>query len=431
MIIDFLKKLFAAIWESITKKDAPILKPSEPAGEQLELPTYLPLAWEKNHTERVPWSTYTLKRIEELWPSLSKVKDMTYFRSDWHELTKREQINVFGEFIAWLAYYESSWDPKASSTDVGEEDDINTHSRGLLQVSQVDQANYKVWSLDPTGKKYSYTAAELLEPIKNINLGLMLLACLIEKDGLLRRKRGNWITWATLAPGNQYDKSVVIAAKVNAFPIKANRKPAKTPQEPSNTPRLPDKAEATPITPPWMTEAKKYSGKTETDPTFSKFMIGRIKALFGMVTNTIATSTWAWCGFAIAVALSGASYDYQKNGEMATYGTVINWKQDGIPEGAIVRINHKLDCSSESSNHVSMANGDCAPGDLTKSGATIDLYGGNQGNTWKVSNYSAKEICNVRWPTKPSDPNVKWIAPRKITKSVKCTSAKTSNETTR
>jgi hypothetical protein len=38
MIIDFLKKLFAAIWESITKKQAPVLKVPE-AGEQLELTT--------------------------------------------------------------------------------------------------------------------------------------------------------------------------------------------------------------------------------------------------------------------------------------------------------------------------------------------------------------------------------------------------------
>lgn len=182
--------------------------------------------------------------------------------------------------------------------------------------------------------------------------------------------------------------------------------------------------------PPWYVFALQFKGKNENDPAFSKFMVPKWK-LFGMDLGTIAQSWAAWCGLAMAVALSGVGVDYARNGELArnwaTYGVAINWKIDGIPQGAIVHINHGLNCSSSSSNHVAQAEGDCTAADLLKAGATIDLYGGNQGNTWKVSTYSAKEICNVRWPKDVKD----FPPPGKITESVNCTSKKSAGESTR
>lgn len=180
-------------------------------------------------------------------------------------------------------------------------------------------------------------------------------------------------------------------------------------------------------TPKWFLYAKTFSGKKETDSKFAAFMIPFWKKLFGRSIGTIGAGG-AWCGLAVAVALAGAGYDWQKNGEMArnwkNYGQEINWKQDGIPQGAVVQVNHSFNCSSGSNNHVSMANGDCSPADLAKSGATIDLYGGNQGNTWKVSTYSVREICAVRWPKEESKPS-------KIDKSNGCSSGSRDNESTR
>jgi hypothetical protein len=130
------------------------------------------------------------------------------------------------------------------------------------------------------------------------------------------------------------------------------------------------------------------------------------------------------------------------------YGEAIEWRVNGIPQGAFVWINHNFNCSPGSSgNHISQADGDCAAGDLVemvkdssgvyqpvvKKGATINLYGANQQNTWKTSTYPVKEICAVRWPKKPTDPKQMkaWIPPRKITKSINCTSGKIGKESTR
>jgi len=203
--------------------------------------------------------------------------------------------------------------------------------------------------------------------------------------------------------------------------------------------------------PPWYLFALKFKGKNENDPQFNKEMSAQWK-LFGMNLGTIAKSWAAWCGLAMAVALAGVGADYQKNGALArnwaAYDIEINWQQDGIPQGAIVQINH-VKCGSESSNHVAQANGDCAAADLVemkkvtkkdkdgkpydvyvpqvRANANIDLYGGNQGNTWKVSTYSAKEICAVRWPKNVKD----FPKPAPILKSLNCSSKNKDNESTR
>ena len=184
-------------------------------------------------------------------------------------------------------------------------------------------------------------------------------------------------------------------------------------------------------TPPWYTFALRFKGKKETDPTFNRDM-SKKWSLFGMNLGTIATSWAAWCGLAMAVALSGVGVDYAKNGALARnwpkYGVEVSWRTDGVPQGAIVHINNAGVCSSSSSNHVAQANGDCSAADLLKPGGTIALYGGNQGNTWKVSVYAASKICAVRWPKDVKD----YPKPGPISKSVNCTGTSTdSNESTR
>lgn len=177
--------------------------------------------------------------------------------------------------------------------------------------------------------------------------------------------------------------------------------------------------------PPWYSFAKTFDGKGESDSAFSKMMSAKWP-LVGLNLGTIAKSWAAWCGLAMAVALSGVGIDYQKNGALARnwakYGQEVNWKVDGIPKGAIVQINHTK-CGNEASNHVAVANGDCTAAQLLKAGATIDLYGGNQGNSWKNSTFSAGTICAVRWPKDVKD----FPLPGKITKSEKCSSRMTDS----
>jgi len=219
---------------------------------------------------------------------------------------------------------------------------------------------------------------------------------------------------AKLVVDGDYGPKTAAAVKAELGEDAAPAKPAPTPNEPSKAP-------------PWYTFAKKFNGKSETDPAFNKEMSAKW-SLVGLNLGTIAKNWAAWCGLAMAVSLAGVGISYQKDGaaarNWAKYGVGINWKEDGVPRGAILHINGAGNCNSAANNHVTQANGDCSPADLLKDKATIDGYGGNQGDTWKTSTYPVRNLCAVRWPAD-------YPRPGKITKSVNCTAGGSSGESTR
>lgn len=188
--------------------------------------------------------------------------------------------------------------------------------------------------------------------------------------------------------------------------------------------------------PSWKVQMEKWKGFKETmdalvrwlEPYWAKVGLKGYKGLSGTAR--------AWCGLIVTAVLIMSGQAYIKNGagakNHAKYGAEIKWKVDGIPEGAIVHLDHDCDCKGDS-NHVGLAEGDCAPEDLLKNGAKIAILGGNQNNEVNVTNYPVCEICAVRWPPKPSDPEglKNWIPPRKITTSVNCSSGSKTGGSTR
>lgn len=168
--------------------------------------------------------------------------------------------------------------------------------------------------------------------------------------------------------------------------------------------------------PGWMVEMEKYKGSKESNSIFNRFMSGFWK-FAGLNYTSISGSARAWCGITIIMALiTGGGYAYIKNGAGAKNwdkaGQAINWMENGIPYGAIVRINHSAKCDAGSGNHVTFMNGACAKPDIiemvknskgvyvakVKAGATFPGLGGNQGDQVKESWYPVAHICAVRWP---------------------------------
>lgn len=189
--------------------------------------------------------------------------------------------------------------------------------------------------------------------------------------------------------------------KDSSKPVSKPARPAPVTSSPPVTPQPtnPNKKKS----PPWYLTALGYLGKNEGDKEFDKFL-SKFWAIVGLKGyKTIAGSKYAWCGLFMAAALNMSGYQWAKNGAGAKnwgkFGTAIEWKVKGIPQGAIVHINHAYNCSSGKGNHVALANGDCTAKDLLKSGASISLLGGNQSNKVSVATYSVKEVCEVVWPS--------------------------------
>ena len=194
---------------------------------------------------------------------------------------------------------------------------------------------------------------------------------------------------------------------------------------PESAPAQPSETNSAHPENPAYKEAKKYEGKTEFDTKFGAFLSGFWR-LVGLNYKTIIGSSFAWCALFVVAMQSQVGQKYIASAmakDQGRTGVAIDWRKNGIPRGAIVHLNHKGDCKSESNNHVTFADGDCTPQELAKKDAVFPGFGGNQSNQVKRSLYGVFEVCEVRWPKEVALPGL-------ITKSVNCQGEK-SNESTR
>lgn len=171
--------------------------------------TIIPLSWEKNHPERFEWSKSLFKKIEEKFLGLNKAKDLPTFCSKYETLPNDKKKIVLAELWVWTAYYESGWNPKSASVDVGSKLNKDTWSAGLWQMSVVDQTNW--------GLKFGYKYDDLLQVEPNLNLSLSILEKQIDKKGNIALPSGMY--WAVLSskPGYKYTKLKEIRGKIQSI----------------------------------------------------------------------------------------------------------------------------------------------------------------------------------------------------------------------
>ncbi len=175
--------------------------------------SYEALAWESStHPERKQWSFDLMNMVSENLASLDAAQDIESFCFRYYSLSHAEKVNVWAQIFSVMTYYESSWNPKSYSVDVGSADNPDTWSVGLLQLSVVDQKNYKF--------SFGYNFADLQDPIKNLRLGVAIMGRQIAKHGLILIPKGHaGLYWAVLHPGGKHDKSAVIQSRVQSLRI--------------------------------------------------------------------------------------------------------------------------------------------------------------------------------------------------------------------
>lgn len=147
----------------------------------------------------------------------------------------------------------------------------------------------------------------------------------------------------------------------------------------------------------WFVQRKGWNEKNDAnDKELSKGW-----KIVGLNYTNIDGASHAWCGMSLATALHNNGYKIPHGAAGAAhwdgYGTLIDWKKDGIPKGAIVRIEH-----AKGGAHVTTAYRDHKPGE-----DILDALGGNQGDSIKVSRFDVSgnkhghdEIKWVCWPVR-------------------------------
>lgn len=156
------------------------------------------LSWDQK-PERIEWSSFLKSKIgTELFTVFDSATDANLFCNKYSELTKDQKIKMWSEVIVWTSFYESSWNEKSSSVDVGKPENKDTWSVGLMQISVTDQYG---------GLNLGYKYADLLKPIPNLHLALKIMERQIKsRSKVILDNKDKMRYWAVLLNGNRDSK---------------------------------------------------------------------------------------------------------------------------------------------------------------------------------------------------------------------------------
>lgn len=164
------------------------------------------LSWEAGHSERAEWSKSVYKYLRKYW-SYDAASDVSFFYPKWSTASGPTKLHAMAEMWVAIAYYESSWNPKSASVDVGKPDTRDTWSIGLLQMSVTDQGNY--------GFKFGYTYDDLLTAAPNLELGIAIMQKQISRHGkLMLNTTKDGLYWEVMSPVNSSNHTKEIAARI-------------------------------------------------------------------------------------------------------------------------------------------------------------------------------------------------------------------------
>lgn len=168
---------------------------------------------------------------------------------------------------------------------------------------------------------------------------------------------------------------------------------------------------------PALEEARKYRGQKESDKGLLAKLVPYWKKVGLPGYKTLIGTSFAWCALFFFAMNSDVGQDVIASAgakRIGQSGYEIDWRKNGIPEGAGVWKNSSS-CKSASGNHITWSSGSCSATYIGKRGATWTGFGGNQGNAVKDSVYCAKGdcsgseksvICRVFWHKKDLPPPV-------------------------
>jgi hypothetical protein len=185
--------------------------------------TMLPLEWEKNNPSRKRWSEYVFLQIENNFEILNSAKDIKHFCPNYKNLNKNQKINVWGQLIASMSFYESTFNPSARIASVSNSIDPVTSapliSEGLLQVGYIDSLYHNCsfdWSKD-SKLSDDDKRKTILNPYNNLSCGIKILTKQIRRYESIAIDKGAY--WAVIKTNHPNSKLQQIIKMVGKYEI--------------------------------------------------------------------------------------------------------------------------------------------------------------------------------------------------------------------
>jgi hypothetical protein len=211
-----------------TVSPTPSATPS-PTPSSAPLPTpvaHYPLLWEATRPESVAWTKFAYQLIQNdlantFWPGAT---DITDFCPRYNTLSNEERTQFWGLLISAITKFESNFNPASRM----HEDTMGTdpvtgepvYSEGLLQLSYQDTrwAPYCEFDWEKDKKlKRDEPKKTILDPLKNLNCGMRILAGQVKKRGIIAAPQ-KYAYWSVLIPNGKYTKLAKIIALTKKAP---------------------------------------------------------------------------------------------------------------------------------------------------------------------------------------------------------------------
>lgn len=188
-------------------------------GDPLE--NFEPLAWETKVKGSSTWSTTVYQVIQTEEPQMlgqNVADDVELFCPKYKSLSDKQRLNFWGQLLAGMSKFESSWNPASYyvETTMGLDPITGRQvaSEGLLQLSYQDEKSYNMdcgfdWSLDQvyTNKDPRKT---IFNPHNNLRCGIKILARQLNRQRAISTTTG--VYWAVLKKNGTYTKVPEISA---------------------------------------------------------------------------------------------------------------------------------------------------------------------------------------------------------------------------
>lgn len=154
---------------------------------------------------RKAWSTHLDKIMHEDMNIYASASDISKLCPKFNALNSDQKAQALSEFWIALALYESGWNPKDYSVDVGNKSDKGSWSVGLYQMSANDSA----------AKKYGASFESLKDPLVNITVATEQMRRQIDKCGaIFLDNKSKCRYWAVALHSNKFSKIPEIKARV-------------------------------------------------------------------------------------------------------------------------------------------------------------------------------------------------------------------------
>jgi hypothetical protein len=170
------------------------------------------------------WSEFVYNLVKEELANqfLPGAEDIEQFCPKYNSLDNDWRANFWAALVAGISRYESDDVPTAGSTEksMGTDPvtDAQVRSEGLLQLSYQDVTGWPFchfdWEADKN-KKVDDPTKSILDPIKNLDCGVRILAQQIQQKHRITLDDG--VYWAVLKVNGKYQRIEAIAQMTKAM----------------------------------------------------------------------------------------------------------------------------------------------------------------------------------------------------------------------